>query len=104
MVNICNNLPMPIFEGKRLEFVGVKFNQDEKGVLEEIAKKLDRPLSYVVRELALRGFVQYLQDGNLKNTDEEIAFARQAVSKHDWTQPDKTGGLLKGNATKITEE
>lgn len=67
---------MPIFEGKRLEFVGVKFNEAEKSQFEKIGEDQDRAMSYVVRELALRGLVLYLQDRNLKPTQSEIETAR----------------------------
>jgi hypothetical protein len=55
MDNFCNVSYMPIFEGKRLEFVGVKFNEAEKTQFEKIGEDEDRAMSYVVRELALRG-------------------------------------------------
>jgi hypothetical protein len=81
MSYLCDTSAMPIFEGKRLEFVGVKFNKPEKDELEKIAVDEDRALSYVVRELALRGFVQYLQDGNIKATREEIDLALDLLAK-----------------------
>lgn len=65
---------MPIFTGKRLEFVGVKLSQSEKSAFEKIASDHDRAMSYVVRELALRGLVQYLKDNKIKTTNEEVEF------------------------------
>jgi hypothetical protein len=79
---LCNTSFMPIFEGKRLEFVGVKFNQAEKEYLEKIAADEDRALSYIVRELALRGLVQYLKDKNIKTTGDETQFALNLLNSN----------------------
>jgi len=80
MSYFCNTAYMPIFEGKRLEFVGVKLNDSEKKAFGLIASDEDRAMSYVVRELALRGFVQYLKDRRVKATDEEIEIAKQLLT------------------------
>lgn len=77
--NLCNVSYMPIFEGKRLEFIGVKFNQAEKQAFERIASEEDRGVSYVVRELALRGLAHYLSDKSLKPTENEIKSARSII-------------------------
>lgn len=69
-----------VFDGKRVEFVGVKFSAAEKRHLERIAVENDRPVSYVVRELALRGLVQYLQDRKLRMTNTETALANHLLS------------------------
>jgi len=85
-VILCNVSNMPIFEGKRLEFVGVKFNESEKSQFEKIGEEQDRAMSYVVRELALRGLVLYLQDHRLKTSPEEIETARMLLDDIDGKQ------------------
>lgn len=62
-------LGMALFEGKKVNMVGVKLSQSMEDIFQEICKDLDRPMSYVVRELALRGLAQYIKDGQLKMTD-----------------------------------
>jgi hypothetical protein len=62
---------MPIFEGKKVLNVGVKVNEEMRQELEAIAAAEDRPMSYVVRELAVRGLALYKQDGRLKATEAE---------------------------------
>jgi len=70
---LCNTLQMmSLFEGKRVEFIGVKFNNLERDEIEKIANTQDRSLSYIVRELALRGLIQYFRDGLIKSPDSEI--------------------------------
>lgn len=73
MNTLCNTLQMmSLFEGKRVEFIGVKFNNLERFEIEKIANTQDRSLSYIVRELALRGLIQYFRDGLIKSPDSEI--------------------------------
>lgn len=62
---------MPIFEGKKVYNVGVKVNKQQQDELQRICDDLDRPMSYVVRELAMRGLALYKQDGLIKMTQAE---------------------------------
>lgn len=62
---------MPISEGKKVEPVSVKFNAEQLQIILDLAVRLDRGKSYIVRELALRGLAQYMRDGSLKITAAE---------------------------------
>lgn len=73
---------MSVYQGKKVETVTVKVNQQQLIDFKEICEKLDRPMSYVVRELALRGLVQYKQDGQLKLTAEEENFLSSLSNKN----------------------
>lgn len=46
---------MPISEGKKEENISAKVNAEQKALFEEVSRKEDRTVSYIVRELALRG-------------------------------------------------
>jgi len=46
---------MPISEGKKVENITAKVNAEQKALFEEVSRKEDRTVSYIVRELALRG-------------------------------------------------
>lgn len=72
-MNNLVNFNMPVLQGKKEVVVGSKISQREYAALQGICDKEDRSMSYVLRELAIRGFAYYLKDGNLKpTTDEEI--------------------------------
>jgi hypothetical protein len=78
----CNTALMAnIFDGKRLELIGVKFTEREKQEMEKIAAIEDRSLSYVVRELALRGYTLYLQDDEYRLSQEESETARRLLTE-----------------------
>lgn len=63
-------MPMKPETHKRNETVPVKLSLLEKGEFEEIAGAEDRPLGYVIRELALRGKAAYRKDHRLKEAPE----------------------------------
>ena len=63
---------MPLSDGKKVETVTVKVNAEQQNALAEICKKEDRPMSYVMRELAMRGLALYRQDGQLKLSEIEL--------------------------------
>lgn len=65
------NIVMPIFQGKKEVVVGSKVSQAENEAFLAICEKEDRSMSYVIRELALRGLAQYMRDGQLKLTAED---------------------------------
>lgn len=77
------NIVMPIFEGKKEVVVGSKVSQSENDELLRICQKEDRSMSYVLRELAMRGLVLYLQDNHLKTTEEEILTAKAILARAD---------------------
>lgn len=54
---------------KRNETVPVKLSGPEKELFKQIGKDNDRPLGYVIRELALRGKKLYDKDRQLKEPD-----------------------------------
>ena len=62
---------MPIYEGKKVETLTVKVDAELRDDFNEIAQKLDRSMSYVVRELAMRGLAQYTKDKRLRLSEEE---------------------------------
>ncbi len=62
---------MPILQGKKEVVIGSKVSQAEFDALSEICGKEDRSMSYVLRELAMRGLSLYKQDGLLKLTEDE---------------------------------
>lgn len=62
---------MPIQEGKRVVTVTVKVNAQQREEFQAICDAEDRSMSYVVRELALRGLAQYKNDGVLRINDNE---------------------------------
>ena len=73
---------MPIFQGKKIIVVGSKISEAENAAFQEICQTEDRSMSYVLRELALRGLAQYKQDGQLKLTEsEEKVFLTQHFGK-----------------------
>lgn len=90
---------MQLFEGKRLEFIGVKYNENEKALFEEIGKKLDRPLSYVVRELSLRGLAAYLEDNNLRMTGNEVVKSKDLLERANITEVE----VLDANQSNISQ-
>lgn len=61
--------------GKRVIPVPVKLSAEEKDIYEEIGAEHDRPLGYLIRELALRGLVEFRKDAKLRATDEEASAA-----------------------------
>lgn len=62
---------MPILQGKKEIVVGAKISQAEADAFQSICDTEDRSMSYVLRQLALRGLAQYKRDGILKLTDED---------------------------------
>ncbi len=67
--------------GKRVLPVPVKLSQEEKTAYTEIGEEADRPLGYVIRELALRGLVEFRKDAKLRASTEEAAAALAADTK-----------------------
>ncbi len=67
------NCGMPALQGKKEEVVGSKVSQRERAMLQEICERADRSMSYVLRELAMRGVTLYLQDGKIKADETEQA-------------------------------
>jgi predicted transcriptional regulator len=60
------NVVMPEFTGKKEIVIGTKIPETLKSRLDEIAEYEDRQISYVVRELMLRGLSLYDIDGKLR--------------------------------------
>jgi hypothetical protein len=71
MMNNLVNFCMPVLQGKKEVVVGSKVSQSEFDVFQGICESEDRSMSYVLRELAIRGLAYYLVDGRLKTTDDE---------------------------------
>jgi hypothetical protein len=68
---------MPALPGKKHIVIGAKISQAEQDAFETIARNQDRSMSYVLRELAVRGMAQYFRDGHIKATaDDETVIAR----------------------------
>jgi hypothetical protein len=69
--------------GKRVITTPIKLSAEERRTYLEIAEsdETDRTLSYVMRELALRGLVEYRKDGKLRASPEEISAALSSDSK-----------------------
>jgi hypothetical protein len=61
--------------GKRVIPVPTKLSEEEKAAYLEVGSESDRPLGYVVRELALRGLVEFRKDGKLRAPMDEVAAA-----------------------------
>jgi hypothetical protein len=92
-------LGMTLFEGKKVNMVGVKLSQSMEDIFQEICKELDRPMSYVVRELALRGLAQYVKDGQLKLTpDEEKAIQNKRIESDKNVSKRQTVPVLREGA------
>lgn len=70
-MNRLVNFGMAVLQGKKEIVVGSKVSQPEFDVLQWICDLEDRSMSYVLRELAIRGLSQYFADGRLKTTDNE---------------------------------
>jgi superfamily II DNA helicase RecQ len=62
---------MRVYEGKKIKTITAKIDEDQLEIIDEVARRHDRSRSYVIRELLVRGLVQYKIDGNLKITGEE---------------------------------
>ena len=79
---------MPVYEGKKTETITAKVNIEQLEAFDDIAKQTDRPRSYIVRELALRGLAQFKRDGQLKLTaDEEKIIAASETKKNPQAKP-----------------
>lgn len=87
MLNLIQR-SMPILDGKKVENITAKVNAQQKELFQEVCNKEDRPLSYVVRELALRGIAQYKRDGKLKITsdDERVLQGFANTTDTQWEQ------------------
>lgn len=66
MLNVSN------FGQKRLLTVPVKLSETEKKVFTKIAKSEDRPLGYTIRELALRGLIDFEKDRHMRVNEFEL--------------------------------
>ena len=66
-------------QGKKEVVVGAKISQGEFDALQIICLAEDRKMSYVLRELAMRGLAQYLQDRRIRITPEEEAIIRSGA-------------------------
>ena len=62
---------VPALPGKKEIVVGSKVSQAEYDLLQWICDSRDRSMSYVLRELAMRGLASYFRDANLRTTEEE---------------------------------
>lgn len=78
-------LNMSFLGGKRIETLPVKFSANEKKAIEKIGKEKDRPKGYVIRELMLRGLVQYWLDGELRVNQQTLETL--AENKYEQTKP-----------------
>ena len=70
-MNTCYNPAMATDKPKKVLTVPVKVDDPTKRAFEKIGEAEDRPLGYVVRELAVRGMALYAKDGKLRDTDAE---------------------------------
>lgn len=78
------NFYMPNPEGKKVVTVTVKVSSDNREQFEKICKEQDRSMSYVVRELALRGLSLYKSDGILKfSEDDELIATSESKNNKD---------------------
>lgn len=80
-MNNLVTIVMPIFQGKKEIVVGSKISQSESEAFQQICEIEDRSMSYILRELALRGMAQYSKDGLIKLTsdEEKIILSASAV-------------------------
>ena len=62
---LCFNLVVP--SEKKDVVVGMKVSESTKRILDRIADEEDRTISYITRELMLRGLSLYQSDGKLKD-------------------------------------
>ncbi len=75
------NVPqMPNFGGKKEKVVGSKVSFATYDILEAIAQTTDRTVSYLVRELMMRGLAQFYRDGEIRLTSEDEAILSHGTS------------------------
>ncbi len=84
-----------VLQGKKVIVVGSKISQSELDAFQAICDREDRSMSYVLRELAVRGLAYYYADGQLKTTPAEDDLISKSRS-HDETipVPVQTDGIL----------
>src|SRR5688572_21006253 len=63
------NCTMPARHGRKEIVIGSKVSQAEYDALQRICAEHDRSMSYVLRELAMRGLANFFNDGRIR-TDE----------------------------------
>lgn len=96
---------MSVLEGVKEVVVGSKVSRSEFDILQAICTKEDRSMSYVLRELAIRGLAYYLQDGLIKaSAEEDASIAANKLRAYDDARivPTKTARKLNENVTAIT--
>lgn len=101
-MNNLVNCPVPSIQGKKEIVVGAKVSQAVFDALQGICDREDRSMSYVLRELALRGMAAYLTDHALRLTEAETAIVERGKSLANGIPIAPTGSKIK--LGKLTQE